>query len=220
MRSSLLGMWIKNSLTKEGKKKLMLQKAKFCYYYEGINTYEDDSVRLIRLIFNKCDPSTKSGINSLKSELSNFSLERYKQNELDILYAIQIYYNQILQNGGQDDNFILKVFNTLEMSDNENFLNFVKKKSDPQDEHELEDNADVLISTCTKKYNNLSKGKLGKKKSSKTSQDNQESKFMALLMQMVSLLSSTYATKEDNMSSKNCNKVDNDCNRYEDSNRN
>ena len=100
MRSSLLGMWIKNSLTKEGKKKLMLQKAKFRHYYEGINAYEDDRAILIRLIFDKCDPSTKLGINSLKLDLSNFSLDRYKQNVPDILDAMQMYYNQILENGG------------------------------------------------------------------------------------------------------------------------
>ena len=93
-------MQIKNSLTKEGKKKLMLQKAKFYYYYKGINVYKDGRATLIRLIFDKYDSSTKSGINSLKSELSNFSLDRYKQNVPDILDAMQMYYNQILENGG------------------------------------------------------------------------------------------------------------------------
>ena len=147
----------------------MLQKAKFCHYYEGINTYEDDRATLIRLIFDKCNSSAKSGINFLKSELSNFSLDRYKQNVPDMLDAMQMCYNQIVQNRRQDNNLMLKVFNTLETSDNENLLNFVKKKRNLWDEDELEDNVDILISAYTKKYNNLSKGKLGKKKSSKKS---------------------------------------------------
>ena len=74
-----------------------------------------------------------------------------------MLDAMQMCYNQILQNGGQDDDLMLKVFNALETSDDEDFLNFVKKKRDLWDEDELEDDMDVLISACTKKYNNLSK---------------------------------------------------------------
>ena len=76
---------------------------------------------------------------------------------------------------------MLKVFNALETLDDKDFLNFVKKKRNLWDEDELEDNVDVLISAYTKKYNNLSKGKSGKKKSSKISKDDQEFKFMTLL---------------------------------------
>ena len=63
-------MWIKNSLKKEANKNLMLQKRKFQHLHVGNNTteYEDDGATIIRIIFSKCDPSEKSGINSLKSE--------------------------------------------------------------------------------------------------------------------------------------------------------
>ena len=60
---------------------------------------------------------------------------------------------------------MLKIFSVLETLDDENFLNFIKKKRN--------------------QYNNLSKEKSGKKKSGKISQDNQESNFIALLIQMV-----------------------------------
>jgi len=80
MRSSLFGMWLKNSMTKEGKKKLMLHKSKFRHYYTGANAnaYEDDGSTIVRIIWDKCDPSTKSGINTLKSKLSNFALDDFK----------------------------------------------------------------------------------------------------------------------------------------------
>ena len=55
---------------------------------------------------------------------------------------------------------MLKVFNTLETLENENFLKFVSKKHDLQDEDELEDNVDALIKVVIKKWNNLPK--LGK----------------------------------------------------------
>ena len=43
---------------------------------------------------------------------------------------MQIFYNQIIHCGGQDDDFVLKVFDGLGMSDDEDFLSFVEKKRD------------------------------------------------------------------------------------------
>jgi len=99
-----------------------------------------------------------------------------------MLDAMQICYNKILQNGSRDDDFMLKIFNALEMSDNNEFLAFVQKKRDLWDEDELEDDVDKLMSACTKKFNNLkkssSKKKIAKQEKNK---DNQETQFMALL---------------------------------------
>ena len=195
MRSSLFGMWLKNSLTKDEKKKLMLHKSNFRHYYTGINTnaYEDDGSTIVRIIWDKCDPTTKSGVNALKSELLNFTLDDFKQDVPDMLDDMQIKYNRIIQTGGQDDDFMLKVFNAMETSEDEDFLDFVKKKRDLWEEDELQDDVDALIRACTKKHNNLAKSKT-KKKNAKPRQEDQESKFMALLTQMLPILSNAHAT--------------------------
>ena len=105
---------------------------------------------MARIIFSKCNPTTRSGVNSLKAKLFKFTLDDYGQDILDMLDAMQICNNRIVYNGSRDDNFILKIFNTLETSDNEEFLSFLQKKRDLWDEGELSDNIDKLISICTK----------------------------------------------------------------------
>ena len=68
---------------------------------------------------------------------------------------MQSCHKKIIYNGGQDDGFVLKVFNTLETSNNDDFLSFVKKKKDALEEDALEDNVDNLIQAHAKKCNNI-----------------------------------------------------------------
>ena len=105
---------------------------------------------MIRIIFSKCNPSTKSRINSLNSEISSFALGDYEENEPDMLDEMQICYNKIIHCRGQDDDFMLKAFDALGASDNEDFLSFVKKKRDLWEGDELDDDVDALMSACIK----------------------------------------------------------------------
>lgn len=83
----------------------------------------------------------------------------------------------------------------------------------------MEYDADVLISACAKKCNNFYKEK-PKKKTSKISEDNQETKFMTLLTQMIPLLSNAHATNANTKHGKDCNKDGNGRNENGDGNRN
>lgn len=40
---------------------------------------------MLRVIFDKCDPTTKSGVNTQKSNLSEFKVVDHKQNVPEIL---------------------------------------------------------------------------------------------------------------------------------------
>ena len=181
-------------------------KSKFRHFYAENNAsaHEDDGTTMIRIIFSKCDPSAKSGINSLKAELSSFALGDYEENVPEILDAMQICCNQIIHCGGQDDDFVPKAFDALGASDNEDFLSFVKKKRDLWEADELDDDALVLAST--KKHDNLSKGK-SKKKVSKVTSDDQDTKFVALLAKVIPLLLNTCTTntKDERKNSSNGN---------------
>ena len=197
IRTSLLGMWLKNSMTKEGKKKLMLHKSKFRHYCTGANAnaYEDDGSTIVRIIWDKCDPSTKSGVNALKSKLSSFTLEDFKQDVLDMLDSMQVMHNRIIHGGRQDDDFMLKTFNALETSEDEDFLNFVKKKRDLWEEDELLDDVDALVRACAKKYNNIAESNTKRKVvKAKAQQNNQETNFLALLTKLLPLIPNAHAT--------------------------
>lgn len=76
----------------------MLHKDKFRHYYTGVNAnaYEDDGSTIVHIIWDKCDPSIRTSINTLKSELLNFTLADFKQDVPDMLDAMQIKYNCII----------------------------------------------------------------------------------------------------------------------------
>lgn len=200
IRTSLLGMRIKSSSTKEAKKKLMLQKEKFrhCYAGNNANAYEDCGSTMARIIFSECDPSARLGVNSLKAELSDFTLKDYDQDASDMLDAMQICHDRIVHSGSKDDDFMLKIFNALETSDNKEFLTFAQKKRDLWEEDELEDNVDKLVSACIKKFNNLKKNNPKKRVAKSAKNDDQETKFMALLTQLVPVLSRACAAEGGN----------------------
>ena len=71
----------------------MLQKNKFRHFCTGdnANTSKDDGTTMIRIIFSKCDASTKSGVDSLKSELSIFVLDDYEGNAPEMLDVMHFF---------------------------------------------------------------------------------------------------------------------------------
>ena len=83
---------------------------------------------MARSIFDECDPSTKSGANSLKAKRSNCNLDQFDQNETDVLDSVQLAHDQIIHSGGKDEDFLLKVFNALDASSKEDFI-FLSRKA-------------------------------------------------------------------------------------------
>lgn len=116
IRPSLFGQWIKNSLTKEAKKKLLLKKALFRHTYNDDTGYEDDGTTMLRVIFDKCDPTTKSGINNLKARISDFKLADHKQDVPEMLDEMLVTFYKIVMAGGQDDDFMLHLRQTMKIS--------------------------------------------------------------------------------------------------------
>ena len=58
--------------------------------------------------------------------LANFALEDHDQNVIDVLDSMQLFHDQTIHSGGQDDDLILKVLNALETSRNKDFLSLIK----------------------------------------------------------------------------------------------
>ena len=111
---------------------------------------------------------------------------------------------------------MLKVFNAMETSEDEDFLDFIKKKRNLWEEDELEDNVDALVRACTKKCDNITKLKT-KKRSTKSQQEDQDSKFIALLTQMLSILSNAHAMNRNGnqfRNRKNCRNNNNNENLF------
>ena len=65
---------------------------------------------------------------SLKAKLSDCDLDQFDQNIIEILNSIQMVHSQIIYSGRKDNEFMLKVLNDLEKSQNDNFHQFTKEK--------------------------------------------------------------------------------------------
>jgi len=73
---------------------LNLDKHLFRHYYDN-NTFEDNGRMIVKIIYNKADPTTYSGINSLKNELNVFNLKDYNSNVAQMLDEIKLKRNEI-----------------------------------------------------------------------------------------------------------------------------
>ena len=102
---------------------------------------------MLRVIFDKCDPTTKSGLNNLKESLSEFKLADYKQDMPEMLDKMMVTFNKTVMAGGQDNEFMLKLFDVLSVQSNKDFLDFINKKRDAWEEDKLEVDVDMLIET-------------------------------------------------------------------------
>jgi len=71
---------------------LNLDKHLFRHYYDN-NTFEDIGRMIVKIIYNKADPTTYSGINSLKNELNVFNLKNYNSNVAQMLDEMKLKHN-------------------------------------------------------------------------------------------------------------------------------
>lgn len=55
---------------------------------------------MLRVIFDKCDPTTKSGLNNLKASFSEFKLANHEQDAPYILDEMLATFNKIATSGG------------------------------------------------------------------------------------------------------------------------
>ena len=92
-----------------------------------------------------------------------------------------------------------KVFNALETLNNQDFLDYIKKKHDAWVDDELSDNVEAFIAMVTTKYNNITKeedssnSKTKKILKNSKNNDNNNSKFLALLIQLLPYFNSNAA---------------------------
>ena len=149
IRSSFC-QWIKNSLNKHAKKKILLKKDLFRYAYHDNSGCEDDGTTKLRIIFDKFDPIAISGLNNIKARLSEFKLVHHNQDVPEILEELLVTFNKIVMTGGQDEDSMLKICNLLYTSNDEDYLDFVKEKRDACEEDRIQDDVDVLIDECIK----------------------------------------------------------------------
>ena len=101
IRSTMMAKWIRNSLTKDDQKILDLKKRVFQYKHDVKKTIEEDGPLMLKLIYDRINPSTRVGVRNLISALFRFNLGSYDQNVPKMADAFKRTYNQIVAKGDE-----------------------------------------------------------------------------------------------------------------------
>lgn len=127
VRSSMIAMWLQESLTRAALKKVMLKRALF-EFENSDGTVEMDGPLMFKVIYDMINPSTRAGYVSIKQRLAKYSLKEFDFSVPDMLLSMQHDYEDILVKGGTHDDLILNVFSALSTVDCDEFLRFVGDK--------------------------------------------------------------------------------------------
>ena len=204
IRSSMIGKWLRNSLTKQGRRKIMLKKKKFQYVNTDGST-EDDGPTMFKLIYDMVKPNTRACVSSLKSRMTTYKLSDYGEDVTEMLTAMDDTYNEILQLGGTHDDYILNLFAGLKTSSNKVFSDFIGRKEDDYqggDDITPEHLSDLAIT----KFNNMLELKQIKIESKEEAKEKE--KFLTLATQLKSVINDHQAQKRQDFQGEGKNTIE------------
>ena len=90
----MVSRWLKKASSKDAKKKLNLDKCLFRHCCNG-NACEDDGSTIVCALFDKVNPTTRSGVNTLKNELNLFSLKECNDSVPQMIDSMKLKCNEI-----------------------------------------------------------------------------------------------------------------------------
>ena len=71
------------------------------YSGNNVGAFENYGSNMIRIIFNKCDPSAKSSVHSLKAKLYTWNLDLFDQNGIEMFGSIKMVHNENIHSSGK-----------------------------------------------------------------------------------------------------------------------
>ena len=183
-RSAMLGTYLENSLTEEGKKSLDNHSKSFLYTNTDGNSVSD-GLTMLFIILNLIMPSTKASINNKRSELMNMDPAKYNGDILKMTTRMETLKASIENDSGTEyGDFAIHLFAACEKSKVKGFSDYVSRlRSDWETEDETGTD-DEIVRKLTKKWNNEC-SKPGAKQSSSSSKDSDTAKMLVLLTALV-----------------------------------
>jgi len=158
VHSSVVVHIIKNGLTVQGYSDLLLQKDKFAFYNATTGETEYDGPIMMFLLFQKTDPSTIVGLDSVLKQIENAKLGDYTNDVDAMLTAIENLYKTLRDNHRAPENYRRLILDALATGPNHYFNEFIQRIEDDV-ESGIGANAaistDSLITAARTKYNNM-----------------------------------------------------------------
>ena len=180
VRANMIGQRILGSLNKQALKSLKTKRHLFEWTQADGVCYLDGPV-MLQILLQKCKPSTRVGVSSLKTKIRNHKLANFGYNVVDMLESMDGLRQEIEDLGQTHDDIILDMFTALETGKNEKFATHVDKLRTEWEEGR-DFTVDSLTTAATTKYNNLVEAKKWK-----TDGDQRNAKIVALATQVEEL---------------------------------
>ena len=179
VRANMIGLKIVNSLTAAALQNLESDKALYTWNDANGDVFYDGPV-ILQLIMEHIMPSTRVGVSDLKDKLKAVSMANFSHNPRDMLQHMKSVYEEIQEQGGTHEDYLLDVFRALKTAKNDDFLTLVKKQKTDWDTG-TDIDVNVLAKQCVLHYNNLVKTKSWSETSAK------EDKLIALSTELKEL---------------------------------
>ena len=218
IRCSMMAKWLRKSLLKSDQRLLDLSKKSFQYTHSVKKTIEEDGPLMLKIIYDRINPSTRVGVRNLISKLFKYNLADFNQDVPKMSDSFEETYNQILDKKEASVSPESAYFDALLTCTNEDFLAGIKLELTKWESGSKITFSDLKSDAITK-YNNISErlkkdsktfaGKiLQSSKVTSLAPDSDKAKIIALSTQLEHAkqqLASAYATSTSGSSASNRN---------------
>ena len=158
VHSSVIAAIVKNGLSVTGYDDLLLQKERLSFHNATTGELEYDGLTMLFLIFEKVDPSTVVGLDSILKKIENAKLGDFSNNVDSMLTMIESNYRILKENKKAPDSYRRLLLEALVTGPNHHFNQFIDQITDDV-ESGIGAHAgitpDNLIRASRTKYNNM-----------------------------------------------------------------
>ena len=157
VHSQVVSQIIKNGLSNMGYNDLLLQAEKFSFHGADGEVAYDGSTMLF-LIFQKIDPSTVVGLDSVLAKLERAKLGDHSNNVDTMLQMMENLHKTLKENGRPPENYRRLLLDALATGPNDTFNKFIQRIEDDVESgigsHSVI-TPDALITAARTKFNNM-----------------------------------------------------------------
>jgi hypothetical protein len=158
VHSSVVGAIVKNGLSVTSYDDLLLKKDKFSYHNANTGELVYGGSTMLFLIFEKVDPSTVMGLDSILKKIENAKLGDYSNNVDSMLTMIESNFKILKENKKAPDSYRRLLLDALITGPNHQFNQFIDRITDDVESGigaHASITPDNLIKASRTKYNNM-----------------------------------------------------------------
>ena len=154
IRSVIIARWCRASMTSAAETRLDLDESKFQYEYAS-GAIEDDGPTMLKIIFDRVNPSTRIGVKHLEQELENITLGDFDQDVIGMLDEMQKIALEIEERYQKPARYEITLFDALLSGTNDEFKTAMMVQKNRWDDGDPTITADSIRESAIRKVNNM-----------------------------------------------------------------